>query len=330
MIKIGIDTFGGDNAPNEVIKGARDAKAFFNDVEISLFGDEEKITAACYLMGIDTKLFEIRHAPGVMDIHAEPTKLLKEYKDSSMSVGLSACWAGECDAFVSAGSTGALVVGATFITKRLKGIKRVALSPLLPSDKGSFMLLDAGANTDCRPEMLLQFAVMGSAYMNSVMGIDYPKIGLLNIGSEDTKGRELEVEAYKLLNSSRLNFSGNTEARELPLGEQDVIVADGYTGNIALKLYEGMGSYFGKTLKKMLTANLKTKLGALLIMKQVNEFKSKMDYRETGGAVMLGASCPVIKAHGSSDARAFFNAIRQARLCVTGDIIGKIKTGLES
>ncbi|MDR0986813.1 MAG: phosphate acyltransferase PlsX [Ruminococcus sp.] len=321
-MKIVVDAFGGDNAPLEVIKGAYRATKEL-DVEIVLSGDKEKIRSTAREAGVALNDFHVLNTDVVFDIHEEPTKLLKEYKDSTMAIGLRACAEGKGDAFVSAGSTGALTVGGTFIAKRIKGIKRPALAPILPSDKGSFMLLDAGANTECRPEMLVTFALMGAAYMETVGGIFSPKVGLLNIGSEETKGRPVDVETYKLLQSAPIEFFGNIEARELPLGECDVVVADGFTGNIALKLYEGMGSYFGKTLKGMLTGGAGTIAGAL-ILKKIKAFRKKMDYKEVGGAVLLGVTKPVIKAHGSSDATAFYNAIRQAKLCVEGDIIGKI------
>jgi glycerol-3-phosphate acyltransferase PlsX len=321
-MKIIVDAFGGDNAPNEVIKGAKDAIEAFG-VSIALSGDGEKIKKACGELQIDAKTFEIIEAPDVFDIHEEPTKILKEGKNTSMAVGLKVAAETEDCAFVSAGSTGALIAGATFITKRIKGIKRVALAPVLPSASGRFLLLDAGANTDNRAEQLLDFAVMGKAYMQAAESVTAPKIGLLNIGSEDTKGRELEREAYKLLADSGLDFYGNLEAREMPFGHCDVVVTDGFTGNIALKLYEGMGSYFGKTLKGMLGKGA-GKLAGLIVLPKVKEFKRKMDYRETGGALVLGASKPVIKAHGSSDARAFYNAIRQAKLCLDNKMIERI------
>jgi glycerol-3-phosphate acyltransferase PlsX len=326
MSRIIIDAFGGDNAPAEVLKGAKRAAAELG-VEIVLVGDKEKIRACAKENGVSLSDFRVIHTETVFDIHEEPTKLLKEYSGSSMALGLKACAEGKGDAFVSAGSTGALTVGGTFIAKRLKGIKRPALAPLLPSDRGSFMLLDAGANTECRPEMITQFAVMGSAYMEAVGGIFSPKVGLLNIGAEETKGRPDDVQTYKLLSAAPINFGGNLEARDLPLGNFDIVVTDGFTGNIALKLYEGMGSYFGKTLKGMLTGG-GGKIAGLMILKKIKAFKKKMDYKEVGGAVLLGVSKPVIKAHGSSDALAFFNAIRQANLCVENDVIGKITTQL--
>ena len=214
-------------------------------------------------------------------------------------------------------------MGATFIVKRIKGIKRIAPSPVMPADNGSFVLVDAGANTECRPEMLVQFAILGSAYMEKVMGIDNPKVALLNIGSEETKGRELEIEAYKLLEKSGLNFVGNIEARDMPKGDVQVVVTDGFTGNIALKLYEGMGSFFSKKVKWLYSGA--GKLGALLSYKKIQTFRKQMDYKEVGGSALLGVKKPVIKAHGSSDGTAFVNAVRQAKRCVDGNVTGVIE-----
>ena len=298
-------------------------------VEIILTGDENKIKAAAAENNISLNGISIMHTESVIDIHEEPTSIIKERSDCSMAIGLKALADGEGDAFVSAGSTGALVVGATFIAKRIKGIKRAALAPVMPTDKGYMMLVDAGANVDCRPEMLVQFGIMGSCYMQRVLGVKSPKVGLINVGAEDTKGREMDIEAYKMLKEAPVNFYGNLEARDIPLGECEVVVSDGFTGNVALKLYEGMGSYFSHTLKDMLMGSFGGKLAALLIMKKVKAFKKKMDYSETGGAVLMGISKPVIKAHGSSNAKAFYNAIRQAKNCVDGDIIGEITKSLE-
>ena len=296
--KIIVDAFGGDNAPLEVIKGCERAVRELG-VSIILTGSEEKIKKCAAENGLSLSGIEIVHTDDVFDIHEEPKEIMKSGKNSSMALGLNLLSEGKGDAFVSAGSTGALVMGATFIVKRIKGIKRIAPSPILPGDKGSFILLDAGANTECRPEMLVQFAVMGSAYMEKVMGVKSPKVGLLNIGSEETKGRELETEAYKLLEKSGLNFAGNIEARDLPKGEVQVVVTDGFTGNIVLKLYEGMGSFFAKKVKWIFSGA--GKLGAVF---------------------SLGVRKPVIKAHGSSDGTAFFNAVRQAKKCVEGNVAG--------
>ena len=317
--KIIVDAFGGDNAPLEVIKGCERAVRELG-VSIILTGSEEKIKKCAAENGLSLSGIEIVHTDDVFDIHEEPKEIMKSGKNSSMALGLTLLSEGKGDAFVSAGSTGALVMGATFIVKRIKGIKRIAPSPILPGDKGSFILLDAGANTECRPEMLVQFAVMGSAYMEKVMGVKSPKVGLLNIGSEETKGRELEIEAYKLLEKSGLNFAGNIEARDLPKGEVQVVVTDGFTGNIVLKLYEGMGSFFAKKVKWIFSGA--GKLGAIFSLGKIKAFRKQMDYKEVGGSALLGVRKPVIKAHGSSDGTAFFNAVRQAKKCVEGNVAG--------
>lgn len=322
MAKIIVDAFGGDNAPLEVISGcARAVKEL--GVQIILTGSEKKIKMCADENGISLDGIEIAHTDDVFDIHDEPKEIIKSGKNTSMALGMQLLADGKGDAFVSAGSTGALVMGATFIVKRIKGIKRVAPSPILPADKGCFILLDAGANTECRPEMLVQFAVMGSAYMEKVMGIENPKVGLLNIGGEETKGRELEIETYKQLSDSGLNFIGNIEARDLPKGECDVIVTDGFTGNIVLKLYEGMGSFFSRKMKWIFSGA--GTVGALFSLGKIKLFKKQMDYRETGGSALMGVKKPVIKAHGSSDAKAFFNAVRQAQKFVDGKVIESIE-----
>ena len=322
MAKIIVDAFGGDNAPLAVIKGCEQAVKELG-VQIILTGSQDKIKKCAADNGISLDGMEIVHTDEVFDIHEEPNQIIKSGKNSSMALGMQLLAEDKGDAFVSAGSTGALVMGATFIVKRIKGIKRVAPSPILPADKGSFILLDAGANTECRPEMLVQFAVMGSAYMENVMSVKEPKVGLLNIGAEDTKGRELEIEAYKLLKESGLNFVGNIEARDLPKGECDVVVTDGFTGNIVLKLYEGMGSFFAKKMKWIFSGA--GVLGALFSLGKIKSFKKQMDYRETGGSALMGVKKPVIKAHGSSDSTAFFNAVRQAKQCVDGKVIQSIE-----
>jgi len=326
-MKIIVDAFGGDNAPLEVIKGAAEAVAKL-DVEVVLTGNEKIIKDIAAENGISLEKISIIHTESVIDIHEEPTEVIKGKADCSMAVGLKALAEGQGDAFVSAGSTGALVVGATFIAKRIKGVKRAALSPVMPTASGHMILVDGGANVDCRPEMLVQFGIMGSCYMSKVMGVDSPKVGLVNVGAEDTKGREIELDAYKQFKEAPVNFYGNLEAREIPFGACEVVVADGFTGNVILKLYEGMGSYFAKTLKNMLTTTIRGKLAALLIYKKIKAFRSKMDYKEVGGAVLLGISKPVIKAHGSSDAKAFYNAIRQAKNCVEGKVVEEITASL--
>ena len=321
-MKIIVDAFGGDHAPLEVLKGCERAVKELG-VEIILTGNQNIIKKCAEENNISLEKTEIVHTEEVFDIHEEPSKIMKTGKNTSLAVGLQQLRDGKGDAFLSAGSTGALVVGATMIAKRIKGVKRVALAPVMPSAKGYFMLLDAGANTECRPEMLSQFGAMGSAYMSNVMGLKNPKVALANIGAEETKGRELELETYKLLKNSPINFVGNIEARDIPNGDVDVVVADGYTGNMLLKLYEGMGRFFANKVKEVFSGFIGV-LSGLLILKRIKLFRKQMDYKEIGGAVLLGVSKPVIKAHGSSDANAFFNAIRQAKKCVDGDVVGKI------
>lgn len=323
MAKIIVDAFGGDNAPLEVLKGCERAVRELG-TEIILTGSSQKIKECAAENRIKLRGMKIAHTDEVFDMHCEPREITKSGKNTSMALGLRLLSEGKGDAFVSAGSTGALVMGASLIVKRIKGIRRIAPSPILPADKGSFMLVDAGANTECRPEMLVQFAAMGSAYMEKVMGIKEPKVALLNIGAEETKGRELELEAYKLLSASGLNFVGNIEAREMPKGEVQVVVTDGFTGNVALKLYEGMGAFFRDKLKWIFSGP--GKAGALLSLGKIKEFRKQMDYKEVGGSALLGVRCPVIKAHGSSDGTAFFNAVRQAEKVVEGNVCGEIES----
>ena len=321
-MRIIVDAFGGDNAPLEVLKGCERAVKELG-VKIILTGSSSKIKECAASNGISLNNMTIEHTDEVFDIHEEPKEIIKSGKNTSMAVGLRILSEGAGDAFVSAGSTGALVMGASFIVKRIKGIKRIAPSPVLPADKGSFNLLDAGANTECRPEMLVQFAAMGSAYMEKVMGIKKPRVGLLNIGAEETKGRELELQAYPLLKASGLNFIGNIEARDLPKGECQVVVTDGFTGNIALKLYEGMGSFFSKKVRWIFSGT--GKIGALFSLGKIKKFRKQMDYKEVGGSALLGVRKPVIKAHGSSDGTAFFNAIRQAEKFARENVTGVIE-----
>ena len=328
-MKIIVDAFGGDNAPLEVIKGSAMAVEKLG-VEIVLAGDGDIIKKVAAENQISLNNISIIDAKTVIDIHDDPTMVIKEKSDCSMAVGLKYLADGNGDAFVSAGSTGALVVGATFIVKRLKGIKRAALAPIIPTEKGPMMLLDVGANVDCRPEMLVQFAIMGSYYMEKILGVKSPKVGLVNIGAEDTKGRDIELSAYKLLQKAPINFVGNTEARDIPSGEFDVVVTDGFTGNVLLKLFEGMGSFFSHTLKDMLMTGFKSKLAALLILPKVKSFRKKMDYTEHGGGALLGISKPVMKAHGSSNANAFYNAIRQANNFSKEKVIEEISKSLET
>ena len=328
-MKIIIDAFGGDNAPAVVLEGCAQAVRELG-ASLVLTGDEEKIRAVAKEKNIDLTGMEIAHAPTVIPVCEEPTQILKKYKDCSMAKGFQMLAAGEGDAFITAGSTGAMVVGATMIVKRIKGVKRAAIGTVIPNAKGHYMLLDSGANQECRPEMLRQFGVMGSVYMERIMNVPSPRVGLVNIGTEDSKGTDLQVEANKLLRQAGVNYVGNVEAREIPLGGCDVAVADGFTGNVVLKLTEGLAKMFSGELKGMFLSSLGTKIGALLLSGQVKAFKKKLDASEVGGALLLGIRRPVIKAHGNSDGKAFKNAIRQAMLCCQNHVVEEIAQSLKT
>ena len=297
-------------------------------VEIVAFGNEAEMKEICEKENISTEGFTFVDAPLVMPVCAEPTSSLKEYKESSLVKGLELLSKGEGDAYVGAGSTGAIVVAATLIVKRIKGIKRAALASVLPGLEHDYMLLDLGANVECRPEMLSQFGMMGSVYMKSVEGIENPTVGLINIGVEESKGTELQKEAFALMQKADYNFIGNVEVRDVPAGACDVAVADGWTGNIVLKTIEGLGKGFGKMLKGMLMKNVFTKISALFLKDGIKGFKAKMDSTTRGGAPLLGIAKPVIKAHGNSNPVAFKNAIKQAKIFVETDINGTISSAI--
>ena len=323
-MKIAIDAFGGDNAPDEVVKGAVDAVKEYG-VDIVLTGDTKKLDKCFERLGLSKDHITFEQADGVIEIEDNPKMILKEKKNCSMGVAMQMVADGRADAMISAGSTAALVMGGTLIVKRIKGVKRPSLTPVMPGLNNMYILLDGGANVDCRPDMLRQFAVMGSVYMNKIMGVDNPKVGLLNVGAEEEKGRELEQETYALLKNSTLNFTGNVEARNAALGEVDVVVTDGFTGNIYLKTVEGMGKFMKASLKNIFFRNLGTKIGAMFTMKGIKEISKQMDYRETGGSPLLGTAKPVLKAHGSSDALAFKNAVRQAKDFVERNVIAEME-----
>ena len=327
-MKIILDALGGDNAPAEILKGAAAATAAWPDVEILAVGDAEKIAACVKENAIEMKNIEIVNATEVIEMCDEPAKAVRAKKDSSMVVGLRMLAEGKGDAFVSAGSTGALHVGASLIVRTVKGVKRPALATVIPG-KTPFLLLDCGANVECRASMLEAFGVMGSVYMNKVMGLEQPRVALVNNGAEESKGTPTYVEAHQLLkNNKAIHFVGNIEPRDIPAGHADVVVADGFTGNVVLKLTEGLAKYFGSKLKEMFKKSLGTKVGYLLLKGGVADFKKSMDADEYGGAPLLGTRRPVIKAHGSSTARAIQNAIRQARLCVENDLCGVMAESL--
>ena len=325
-MKIIVDAHGGDHAPLEIIKGCRDAVSELG-VEILLVGNKEQILKISKENNISLEKIDIENAEKIMTMSDEPTSIIKENSDTSMGIAFNLLNENKGEALVSAGNTGTLLVGASLITKRIKGIKRACLAPVVPSFGGYIMLVDAGANVECRPEMLAQFGMMGSIYMNKVLNVTNPKVGLVNNGSEESKGRSFEKESYELLSKENINFIGNVEARNIADGVCDVVVTDGFTGNVILKLMEGMGKSFSNVLKEMFMSNILTKLSSLPLKGKLKSFKNQMDYKEQGGAIFLGVRKPVIKAHGSSDARAIKNAIRQAKKIVDSDIINKI--GLE-
>lgn len=328
-MRVVIDAFGGDNAPLEIVKGASLASLEYG-CEITLCGDETVINRVISENDLEfSGELKIVHSADVISMHDDPTSLLKAHKESSMALAFKELSEDRADAFVSAGSTGAVVVGGTLIVKRIKGIKRPALAGMIPSPKGKYMLMDMGANSECRPEMLEQFGIMASAYLKGVEGTQNPKIGLLNIGTEDTKGTELQKEAYELLKNAPINFVGNIESREMPKGECDAVITDGFTGNIALKLIEGTASTLFKLIKQVLYKNIFNKLAALVIKKDLYSLKSMMDSTEVGGAPLLGVRKPVIKAHGNSDAKALKNAIRQAITFTETKVIDAIAENLD-
>lgn len=324
-MRIIVDAYGGDNAPDAVLQGCRMAADRWK-CEIILTGDEQKLRQRAAELSVSLEGIGIADAPDVIPVEAEPTAILKQYQQSSMARGLQMLANGEGEAFVSAGSTGALVVGGTLIVKRLKGVKRPAIGTVIPCRGGCFLLLDSGANHDCRPEMLRQFGLMGSVYMKRIIGVPNPRVGLVNIGTEETKGTELQVQAYQLMKEAGYNFIGNVEAREVPLGGCDVAVCDGFTGNILLKTLEGLATLFMGELKAIFMKSLPNKLAAAAVKKDIKGLKKQFDSAEYGGALLLGSRSPVIKAHGSSDAKAFYNAIRQAISCCENNIIGEIET----
>ena len=319
-----VDAYGGDNAPLEILKGACRARDELG-ITVTLTGRESGIRACAQENGLSLNEMTILDAPDVIAMEENPMEFRRSKSNSSMAVGLRALAEGKGDAFVSAGSTGALVVGSTFIVKRIKGVRRAAIASIMPSDTTPFLMLDCGANAECKPEALVQFAVMGDLYMKHVMGLERPRVALANIGTEETKGGELQQQAYRALAQCGLfRFTGNIEARSIPYGGADVVVADGFTGNMLLKMYEGAAAAMMKNIKQIFTKNIKTKLGFLMVKGGLVDFKKKMDYTEFGGAPLLGIARPVIKAHGSSKEKGFFSAIRQAVRTVEKDVCGEI------
>ncbi len=333
-MKIILDAMGGDLAPEAPVLGAIAASRDFG-AQITLVGRGEEILAVMKKHGIRDlpEGMEIAHADDVVDMHDDPASIVHKRKNSSMVVGLKMLADGQGDAFVSAGSTGALLTGATLLVKRVKGIRRAAMGPAMPNKTGGkTVILDCGANAECTPEFLLQFGLVGSLYAKRYLGVENPKIGLLNIGTEDSKGTDLQKQAYALLQDAAdqglINFVGNVEARDVPLGAVDVVVCDGFSGNVLLKSIEGTAMFMGSQLKKMFNKNLLTKIGGLFSKSGINDIKKLMDYREIGGTPFLGIRKAVIKAHGSSDEIAFRNAIAQAMDAANSNIAQELEAML--
>ena len=333
-MKIILDAMGGDHAPEAPVLGAIDAAKSFGS-QITLVGRGEEILEVMRRHNIETLPagMEIANAEEVVDMHDDPANVVRKKKNSSMIVGLRMLAEGQGDAFVSAGSTGALLSGATLVVKRVKGIRRAAMGPAMPNKTGGkTVICDCGANAECTPEFLLQFGIVGSLFAKKNLGVENPKVGLLNIGTEDSKGTPLQKEAYALLQNAHdqglINFVGNVEGRDVPMGAVDVVVCDGFSGNVLLKSIEGTAMFMGSLMSKMFKKNVLSKIAAALVMKDIKAFKKLLDYREIGGTQFLGIKKPVIKAHGSSDALAFRNAVRQAEEAAKADFSAELEESL--
>ena len=335
-MKIILDAMGGDHAPQAPVMGALQAMKQ-SDVQIVLVGRGEEILNVLRNQGVENLPagMQIADAEDVVDMHDDPAAVIHKRKNSSMVVGLKMLAEGQADAFVSAGSTGALLTAATLIVKRVKGIRRAAMGPAMPNKAGGkTLILDCGANAECTAEFLLQFGLVGSLYAKNYLSVENPKVGLLNIGTEDSKGTPLQKEAYALLDEASkqglINFVGNVEARDVPLGAVDVVVCDGFAGNVLLKSIEGTAMFMGSLMKhKIFKRNLFSKIGYLLCRPGVNEVMGMLDYRTIGGTQFLGIKKPVIKAHGASDALAFCNAIAQAATAAQSDISEQLEQDLK-
>ena len=334
-MRIILDAMGGDYAPEAPVLGALEAAKVYG-MEITLVGRGEEILEVLGKHGIQDlpEGVEIANADDVVDMHDDPGSVIRKRKNSSMVVGLKMLSQGQGDAFVSAGSTGALLTGATLLVKRVKGIRRAAMGPAVPNKAGGkTVIVDCGANAECTPEFLLQFGLVGSAFASRQLGVANPRVGLLNIGTEDSKGTALQKDAYALLKSASeqglINFAGNVEARDVPLGAVDVVVCDGFSGNVLLKTIEGTAMFMGSLMKKMFYKNLLTKVGGLLCRSEVNRIKGLLDYRTIGGTQFLGIRKPVIRAHGASDALAFRNAVKQAADAAQADFTAELEKALQ-
>ncbi|MCR5235720.1 MAG: phosphate acyltransferase PlsX [Lachnospiraceae bacterium] len=329
-VNVALDAMGGDNAPSEIIKGAVDAVKDQDNVRVFLTGRKDVIEAELAGYDYPRDRIEIVEASEVIEMGESPVMAIRKKRDSSIVVALNLVKDGKCDAFVSAGSTGAVLAGGQLLVGRIKGVERPPLAPLIPTADGVSLLVDCGANVDARPTHLVQFAKMGSAYMKYAMGINNPRVALLNIGTEEEKGNALVKETYPLLSSSTdINFTGSIEARDIPQGGADVIVCDAFAGNVALKMYEGVGKVFLSKIKGALTANLKTKIGALLIKDTLKSTLKEFDASQYGGAPLLGLKGLVVKTHGSAKAGEVRNSIIQCITFKEQDVNGKIREYLD-
>ncbi len=329
MINIGFDVFGGDNSPNAAVAAAVKFAKENGDVKITLYGKEAIIND---LISEEISNIEIVNATEKIEGNDEPTIAIRRKKDSSMVIGANALKNCEVDCLLSAGNTGALVAAGVFIVRRIKGIDRPALPGLMPSTNRNkpVMLLDLGANIEAKEEHLMQYAKMANIYMQSILQVKEPEVGLLNIGAEENKGTDLYKNTYQNLSASELKFVGNIEARDILTTKHDIIVMDGFTGNMVLKTLEGSIALFNDTLKSVFLANIKTKIGALLVKSRLKSFKENMDYKEIGATPILGLNKLVLKAHGSSDERAFYSALKSAKVMIEADLINEMKRGLEN
>ncbi|WP_017186325.1 phosphate acyltransferase PlsX [Alkalibacillus haloalkaliphilus] len=327
-MKIAIDAMGGDHAPNAVVEGAKQAIEHYNELSITLYGDEDQIKP---LLGDTYERITIHHTTEKIENDDEPVRVVRKKKNASMVLMAEAVKNNEADACISAGNTGALMSAGLFKVGRIKGIERPALTPTLPTIDGKgFLLLDVGANVDAKPQHLLQYAIMGSIYVENVRNVQKPKVGLLNVGTEEQKGSELTKKAYELMSDAPINFIGNVEARDLLDGVADVVVTDGFSGNIALKSIEGTALSMFSMIKDTFTQNMKTKLAAAMVKSDLKGIKDQLDYSEYGGAGLFGLAAPVIKAHGSSNGRAIFSAIKQTYDLVEKDVVHLIQKDVES
>ena len=330
-MKIAIDGMGGDNAPEAVIEGCIKALDENKDIELYITGPSDKIQNELSKYAYDNSRIKIIDANEVISTNEHPVMALRKKKNSSIVKALNLVKDKECDAIISAGSTGAFLAGCTLIVGRIKGVERPALGPVMPGKNGAFMVIDAGANVDCKPSYLYQFANMGKIYFESVLNYKNPSIGLVNIGTEEEKGNELTKSVHKLLKqSSDLNFIGNIEPREVSKGDVQVLVCDGFVGNTILKMYEGVASTLLGTIKDEINKSIFNKIGAIFLMPVFKSLKKKFDYKEYGGAPFLGVNGVCVKAHGSSDARAFKNAIKQSKIFFENNIVEKIKDNINN